>query len=135
MPGFGLRFTLEKQRPDGAGGVAAEQRSRLGGSGGGTMTSGISLVVAGAGAAAASKTFTVTDAIVIFVVAVVLLTLGVALAGRRTRLLVTRPRLRTAHSRRIRRAALEDVEEIERDARLYRPGRDAPSREEENDDL
>jgi hypothetical protein len=99
------------------------------------MTSGISLVVAGTGAASASKAFTWTDAIVIFVVAVVLLTLGVALAGRRTRLLVTRPRLRTAHSRRIRRAALEDVEEIERDARLYRPGRDAPSREEENDDL
>lgn len=104
------------------------------------MTSGISLVGAGAGAAsaAASNAFTVTDAIVIFVVAVVLLTLGVALAGRRTRLLVTRPRLRTAHSRRIRRAAIEDVEEIERDARLYGRGpgsREAPRRTEENDDL
>lgn len=99
------------------------------------MMSGIVLVRAGAGAASASNAFTVTDAIVIFVVVVVLLTVGVAVAGRRTHLLVTRPRLRTAHSRRIRRAALEDVEEIERDARLYRPGRDAPSREEENDDL
>jgi hypothetical protein len=99
------------------------------------MMSGIILVRAGAGAASASKAFTITDAIVIFVVAVVLLTVGVALAGRRTRLLVSRPRLRTAHSRRIRRAALEDVEEIERDARLYRPGREVPRREEENDDL
>ncbi len=102
------------------------------------MTSGISLVGAGAAAASASKSFTVTDAIVIFVVAIVLLILGVALVGRRTRLLVSRPRLRTAHSRRIQRAALEDVEEIERDARLYGRGpgsREAPSRAEENDDL
>ena len=70
-----------KQRPDGAGGVAAEQRSWLGGSGGRTMTSGISLVAAGAGAAAASSAFTWTDAVVIFVVAVVLLTAGVALVA------------------------------------------------------
>jgi len=102
------------------------------------MTSGISLVVAGAGAASASKAFTWTDAAVIFVVAVVLLTLGVALVGRRTRLLVYRPRLRTAHSRRIRRAAIEDVEEIERDARLYGRGpgsREAPSETEDTGDL
>ena len=65
------------------GGVAAERRSWLGGSGGGAMTSGISVVTAWAGAAAASNSFTLTDAIVIFVVAVVLLLVGVALLGRR----------------------------------------------------
>jgi hypothetical protein len=118
------------------GGVAAEQRSWLGGSGGGTMTSGISVVTAWAGAASASNSFTITDAIVIFVVAVVLLTAGVAIVGRRTRLLVSRPRLRTSHSRRVRRAAIEDVEEIERDAWLRgRRGREVPSRPEDNDDL
>lgn len=100
------------------------------------MTSGISQVSAWAGAASASKNFTITDAVVIFVVVIVVLTLGLALAGRRTRLLVSRPRLRTAHSRRVRRAAVEDVEEIERDARLHgRPVRGIPRREEENDDL
>jgi hypothetical protein len=101
------------------------------------MTSGISLVSAGAGVASASQSFTITDAVVIFVVVIVLVIVGVALAGRRTRLLVTRPRLRTAHSRRIRRAATEDVEEIERDARLRgRPVRRFPPRgEEEDDDL
>jgi len=51
------------------GGVAAEQRSWLGGSGGGAMTSGISVVTAWAGAASASNSFTITDAVVIFVVA------------------------------------------------------------------
>lgn len=120
------------------GGVAAEQRSWLGGSGGGAMTSGISVVTAWAGAASASNSFTITDAVVIFVVAVVLLTAGVAIAGRRTRLLVSRPRLRTSHSRRVRRAAIEDVEQIERDAWLHgrgRRGRDVPGRREENDDL
>ena len=56
------------------------------------------------------------------------------LVGRRTRLLVSRPRLRTTHSRRVRRAAEEDVAEIERDARLYgRPVRG--SRRREDDDL
>jgi hypothetical protein len=100
------------------------------------MTSGVGAASAWAAAASASKSFTLTDAIVIFVVAIVLLTLGLALAGRRTRMLVIRPRLRTAHSRRIRRAALEDVEEIERDARLHgRPVRRLPRREEEDDDL
>ncbi len=100
------------------------------------MMSGISVVSAGAGAASASSAFTIQDAVVIFVVAIVLVALGLALAGRRTRLLVSRPRLRTAHSRRIRRAALEDVEEIERDARLHgRPVRGVPRRREENDDL
>ena len=61
-----------------------------------------------------------------------------ALVGRRTRLLVYRPRLRTAHSRRIRQAADEDVEEIERDARLYGRGpvsREAPSETEDTGDL
>jgi Flp pilus assembly protein TadB len=102
------------------------------------MTSGVSLVGAWAGAASASKSFSITAAVVIFVVVIVLVTLGVALVGRRTRLLVTRPRLRTAHSRRIRRAALEDVREIEQEALRDgrgRPGREVPSREEENDDL
>ncbi len=97
------------------------------------MTSGVSVVSAWAGAASASS-FTITDAIVIFVVVIVLLTVGVALAGRRTRLLVTRPRLRTAHSRRVRRAAQEDIEEIERDA-WQRGRREVPRREDENDDL
>lgn len=102
------------------------------------MTSGVSLVSAWAGAASASNSFSITDAVVIFVVVIVLVTLGVALAGRRTRLLVTRPRLRTAHSRRVRRAAIEDVREIEEDALRRgrgRPGQEVPSREEENDDL
>jgi len=120
------------------GGVAAELRGWLGGSGGGAMTSGISVVTAWTGAASASNSFTITDAVVIFVVAVVLLTAGVAIAGRRTRLLVSRPRLRTSHSRRVRRAAIEDVQEIERNARLHGRGpgdRDFPSRREENDDL
>ena len=62
------------------GGVAAEPRSWLGGSGGGAMTSGISVVTAWAGAASASNSFTITDAVVIFVVAVVLLMVGVGLA-------------------------------------------------------
>ena len=99
------------------------------------MTSGVSVIDAWAGAASASSSgsFTIVDAAVIFVVALVLLTVGVALAGRRTRLLVSRPRLRTAHSRRVRRAALEDVNEIERDARMY--GRGRPTRQEEDDDL
>jgi hypothetical protein len=102
------------------------------------MTSGIRVVTAWAGAASASNSFTITDAVVIFVVAIVLLTVGVAIAGRRTRLLVSRPRLRTSHSRRVRRAAIEDVQEIERNARLHGRGpgdRDFPSRREENDDL
>lgn len=100
------------------------------------MSSGVSVLDAWAGAATASKSFTITDAVVIFVVVIVLLTVAVAFVGRRTRLLVIRPRLRTAHSRRIRAAALEDVEDIERDARLSGRGpgsREAPG--EENDDL
>ena len=99
------------------------------------MTSGVSVLDTWAGAASASpsQSFTLTDAVVIFVVALVLLIVGVAVAGRRTRLLVSRPRLRTAHSRRVRRAALEDVDEIERDALRY--GRGRPTRQEEDDDL
>jgi hypothetical protein len=101
------------------------------------MTSGISLVSAWAGAASAAQGFTITDAVVIFVVVIVLVIVGVALAGRRTRLLVTRPRLRTAHSRRVRRAAAEDVEEIERGElpARGRPVRRPPRRGEENDDF
>ncbi|HEY5352933.1 MAG TPA: hypothetical protein VIK57_10805 [Streptosporangiaceae bacterium] len=100
------------------------------------MTSGVSVIDAWAGAASASTSgsFTIVDAAVIFVVALVLLTAGVAIAGRRTRLLVSRPRLRTAHSRRVRRAAIEDVDEIERDARRYGRRR-RPTRQEETDDL
>lgn len=97
------------------------------------MTSGVSVIDAWAGAASASNAFSITDAVVIFVVVIALLALGVALLGRRTRLLVSRPRLRTAHSRRVRRAALEDVEEIERNARLYgRPVRGASRREDDD---
>ncbi len=100
------------------------------------MTSGVSVISAWAASASASSSFTATDAAVIFVVAIVLLLLAVALIGRRTRLLVSRPRLRTMHSRRVRRAAEEDVAEIERNARLYgRPVRGARRREEEDDDL
>ena len=102
------------------------------------MTSGVSGVSTWAGAASASSSFTIIDAVVIFVVAIVLLTVGLALVGRRTRLLVNRPRLRTAHSRRVRRAAEEDIREIEEDALRHgrgRPGQEVPSRDEENDDL
>ena len=99
------------------------------------MTSGVGVINTWAGAASASTSgsFTIIDAAVIFVVALVLLTVGVAIAGRRTRLLVSRPRLRTAHSRRVRQAAIEDVDEIERDALRY--GRGRPTRQEEDDDL
>ena len=98
------------------------------------MTSGVS--VTSAWAASASSSFSWTDAIVIFVVVIVALLVTVALVGRRTRLLVSRPRLRTTHSRRVRQAAEEDVAEIERNARFYgRPVRGARRREEEDDDL
>ena len=53
------------------------------------MTSGISLVSAWAGSTSASKAFTIKDAVVIFVVVIILLALGLAVAGRRTRLLDT----------------------------------------------
>jgi hypothetical protein len=100
------------------------------------MTSGVSVSSAWAEGAAASNSFSWTDALVIFVVVIVALLVTVALVGRRTRLLVSRPQLRTMHSRRVRRAAEEDVAEIERDARLYgRPVRGARRREEEDDDL
>ena len=100
------------------------------------MTSGVSAGSTWAEAASASNSFSWTQALVIFVVAIVALLLIVALVGRRTRLLVSLPRLRTTHSRRVRRAAEEDVAEIERDARFYgRPVRGARRREEEDDDL
>jgi hypothetical protein len=71
--------------------------------------------------ATATAAFTVADAAVIFVIAVVVLGVIVAIAGRRTHRLASRPRLRTRHSRRIQRAAEEDVEVIERDARRFGP--------------
>jgi hypothetical protein len=100
------------------------------------MASGVSVSSAWAEAASASNSFSWTEAAVIFVVAIVALVVTVALVGRRTRLLVSRPRLRTSHSQRVRRAAEEDVAEIERDARLYgRPVGGSRRREEEDDDL
>ncbi len=100
------------------------------------MTSGVSVTSAWAASASASSSFSWTDAIVIFVVVIVALLVTVALVGRRTRLLVSRPRLRTTHSRRVRQAAEEDVAEIERNARFYgRPIRGARRREEEDEDL
>jgi hypothetical protein len=100
------------------------------------MTSGVSVNGAWAEAASASNSFSWTEAAVIFVVVIVALIATVALVGRRTRLLVSRPRLRTSHSRRVRRAAEEDVAEIERDARLYgRPVGGRRRREEEDDAL
>lgn len=100
------------------------------------MTSGVSVSTAWAAAASASSSISWAEAGVIFVVVIAALLLAVALVGRRTRLLVSRPRLRTMHSRRVRQAAEEDVAEIERNARLYgRPARGARRREEEDDDL
>lgn len=100
------------------------------------MTSGVSVSSAWAAAASASNSLSWINALVIFVVVIVALLVTVALVGRRTRLLVSRPRLRTTHSRRVRRAAEEDVAEIERDARFYgRPVHGARRREEEDDDL
>jgi hypothetical protein len=100
------------------------------------MTSGVSVTSAWAASASAASSFSWTDAIVIFVVVIVALLVTVALVGRRTRLLVSRPRLRTTHSRRVRQAAEEDVAEIERNARFYgRPVRGARRREEEDEDL
>jgi len=100
------------------------------------MTSGVSVSSAWAEAASASNSFSWTEAAVIFVVVIVALVVTVALVGRRTRLLVSRPRLRTSHSQRVRRAAEEDVAEIERDARLSgRPVSGSRRREEEDDAL
>ena len=98
------------------------------------MTSGVSVSSAWAEAASASSSFSWTEAAVIFAVVIVALLVIVAVVGRRTRLLVTSPRLRTMHSRRVRRAAEEDVAEIERDARFYgRPVGGNRRREEEDD--
>jgi hypothetical protein len=98
------------------------------------MTSGVSVSSVWAEAASASNSFSWTEAAVIFGVVIVALLVIVAVVGRRTRLLVTSPRLRTTHSRRVRRAAEEDVAEIERDARFYgRPVRGDRRREEEDD--
>jgi hypothetical protein len=98
------------------------------------MTSGVSIGSAWADAASTSNSFSWTEAAVIFVVVIAALVVTVALVGRRTRLLVSRPRLRTTHSQRVRRAAEEDVAEIERDARLSgRPIRGS-RRSDDNDD-
>jgi hypothetical protein len=100
------------------------------------MASGVSVGSAWAEAASTSSSFSWTEAAVIFVVVIVALVVTVALVGRRTRLLVSRPRLRTTHSQRVRRAAEEDVAEIERDARLSgRPVSGSRRREEEDDAL
>ena len=100
------------------------------------MASGVSVGSAWADAASASGSFSWTEAAVIFVVVIVALIVIVALVGRRTRLLVSSPRLRTMHSRRVRQAAEEDVAEIERDARLHgRPVSGSRRREEEDDAL
>jgi hypothetical protein len=100
------------------------------------MTSGVSVSTAWAAGASASSGISWAEAGVIFVVVIAALLVAVALVGRRTRLLVSRPRLRTMHSRRVREAAEEDVAEIERNARFYgRPVRGARRREEEDDDL
>jgi hypothetical protein len=100
------------------------------------MTSGISVSSAWAEAASTSSSFSWAEAGVIFVVVIVALLVIVALVGRRTRLLVSSPRLRTTHSQRVRRAAEEDVAEIERDARLYgRPVGGSRRRDEEDDAL
>ena len=96
------------------------------------MTSGVGVSSAWAEAASASNSFSWAEAGVIFGVAIVALLVIVALVGRRTRLLVSTPRLRTMHSRRVREAAEEDVAEIERDARLYgRPVRRSRRREDD----
>ena len=71
--------------------------------------------------ATATAAFTVGDAVVVFVIAIVALAVIVAVVGRRTQRLAFRPRLRTRHSRRIQRAAEEDVEVIEREARRFGP--------------
>ena len=71
--------------------------------------------------ATATAAFTVVDAVVIFVVVLVVLGVIVAVVGRRTQRLAFRPRLRTRHSRRIHRAAEQDVQTIERDAGWYGP--------------
>jgi hypothetical protein len=98
------------------------------------MTSGVSVGSAWAQAASTSSSFSWTQALVIFVVVIVAVMVTIALVGRRTRLLVSRPRLRTSHSRRVREAAEEDVAEIERDARLYgRPVRGGRRRREDDD--
>ena len=71
--------------------------------------------------ATAAAAFTVVDAVVIFVVVLVVFGVIVAVVGRRTQRLAFHPRLRTRHSRRIQRAAEQDVETIEREAGRYRP--------------
>jgi len=73
--------------------------------------------------ATATAAFTIGDAVVIFVIALVALAVIVAVVGRRTQRLAFHPRLLTRHSRRIQRAAEEDVEVIERDAGHFGPPR------------
>jgi hypothetical protein len=83
--------------------------------------------------AATASGFTAADALAVFVVVMVLVAVALALVGRRTRRLASRPRLGSAHSRRIRRAAEQDFETIERDEAQWRevPGhRDDPRNDE-----
>ncbi len=96
------------------------------------MTSGVSVSSAWAEAASASNSFSWAEAVVIFVVVIVALLVIVALVGRRTRLLVSRPGCGPRTAGGCGEAAEEDVAEIERDARLYgRPVRRSRRREDD----
>ena len=81
----------------------------------------ISLSLIQAHGVTATAAFTVGDAVVIFVLVLVAFAVIVAFVGRRTQRLAFHPRQRTRHSRRIQRAAEEDVQVIERDARRFGP--------------
>jgi membrane protein implicated in regulation of membrane protease activity len=84
--------------------------------------------------AATASGFTAGEALAVFVVVMVVLAVLLAFVGRRTRRLVSRPRLRSAHSRRIRRAAEQDFETIEQDEA---PWREVPGHRDDrrNDEL
>ncbi len=92
-----------------------------------TLTSGV------VQAQATASGFTAGEALAVFVVVLVVVSVVLAFVGRRTRRLASRPRLRSAHSRRIRRAAEQDFETIEQDESQWRemPGhRDDPRNDE-----
>jgi hypothetical protein len=93
------------------------------------MSVGVS-VLSPQAAATASSSFTWGDALVIFVLVIGALLVLVAFAGRHTRLLTFRPRVRTSHSRRVREAAEEDVDMIEQSD--YEPRRDRPGSREDD---
>ena len=93
------------------------------------MSVGVSLISAQAGTTTSSG-FSWGDAAVIFVLVIVGLLVLVAFFGRRTRRLTFEPRVRTAHNRRIRRAAEADVETIQGGG--YVPRRDIPDTPEDD---